>query len=157
MKKPSHVQANLWLALGLCVTNAHAADATLPAWLAGCWQQDKGERGSMEVWMPAAGDAMFGVSRTVRNGKTVAHEFMQIRVQSDSIVFIALPSNQREATFNAVRQGGREIVFENLQHDFPQRIMYRRTDADTLSARVEGMREGKLRGIDYSFKKAACE
>ena len=29
------------------------------------------------------------------------------------------------------------VVFENLQHDFPQRIIYRR-DGDRLCARVEG-------------------
>lgn len=159
MKNTSHVRANLALALALATTmvSAHAGDLTLPAWLAGCWEQEKGERGSLEMWMPAAADAMLGTSRTVRNGKTVAHEFMQIRVQSNALVFIALPSNQREATFTAVRNLEREIVFENLQHDFPQRIIYRRTGADALSARVEGMREGKLRGIDYSFKKVSCD
>ena len=106
--------------------------------------------------MPPAGDVMLGMSRTIRDGKAVAHEFMQIRLQSNALVFIALPSSQSEATFTAVRNAEREIVFENLKHDFPQRIIYRRTGPDALSARVEGLREGKLRGIDYSFKKAAC-
>jgi len=157
MKKPSHVQANLVLVSSLLATNIHAVDMTAPEWLAGCWAQEKAERGSIEMWMPPAGDVMLGMSRTVRDGKTTAHEFMQIRVQSNALVFIALPSSQREATFTAVRNADREIVFENLEHDFPQRIIYRRTGPDALSARIEGMREGKVRGIDYSFKKVACE
>lgn len=156
MKKPSRVQATFALAFALCMTRTHAAELTTPAWLAGCWAQEKGERGSLEIWMPPAGDAMLGMSRTIRDGKAIAHEFMQIRVRSNALVFIALPSNQREATFTAVRNTNDEIVFENLEHDFPQRIIYRRTGPEALSARVEGMREGKLRGIDYSFKKATC-
>lgn len=157
MKTPSHVQASFVLSIMMLVTSADATELAMPAWLAGCWEQEKGERGNLEVWMPPAGDVMLGMNRTVRNGKVVAHEFMQIRVQSNALVFIALPSSQSEATFTAVRNAEREIVFENLEHDFPQRILYRSAGPDALSARVEGMREGKLRGIDYSFKKVACE
>jgi len=156
MKRPSGVQANLALVLSLLAMSVHAEDAKLPEWLAGCWAQEKAERGSMEMWMAPAGDAMLGMSRTMRNGKAVAHEFMQIRARENALVFIALPSNQRETTFAAARIAEREIVFENLEHDFPQRVIYRRTAPDALSARIEGMREGKLRGIDFSFKKTAC-
>ncbi len=157
MKRPSRSHA-MWLVLTASwMTSSHAADLALPAWLAGCWAQERGERGSIEMWMPPAGGAMLGMSRTIRDGKAAAHEFMQIRAASNALVFIALPSNQREATFTAVRNTDREIVFENLEHDFPQRIIYRRTGAETLSARVEGMREGNLRGIDYAFKRTTCE
>ena len=157
MKRPSRSHA-MWLVLAASwMTSSQAADLALPAWLAGCWAQERGERGSIEMWMPPAGGAMLGMSRTIRDGKAAAHEFMQIRVASNALVFIALPSSQREATFTAVRNADREIVFENLEHDFPQRIIYRRTGAETLSARVEGMREGKLRGIDYAFKRTTCE
>jgi hypothetical protein len=159
MKTPSRLPAKL--ALLLLFSSGARADGSVDglnalAWLAGCWSQEKAETGSMEMWMAPAGGAMLGMSRTVRNGKTVAHEFMQIRADSNALVFIAQPSNQREARFRATRTAELEVVFENPEHDFPQRIIYRLSAPGVLSARIEGMRDGKLHGIDYPMKRMAC-
>jgi hypothetical protein len=128
------------------------------AWLAGCWAADPGEAGSGEQWLPPAGGTMLGVGRTVKNGRTVAHEFMQIRTdQQGRLVFIALPSGQREASFAATSLTENSVSFENPQHDFPQRIRYAAMPGDRLAARIEGMRNGALRGVDFPMKRVACE
>jgi len=128
------------------------------AWLTGCWSPEGGEPGSMEHWLPPAGGSMLGVGRTIKNGKTVDHEFMQIRLSaSGKLVFIALPAGQSEATFTAVSVTKNEVIFENLQHDFPQRVIYRSVSGERLEARIEGMRERKLRGIDFPMKRVPCE
>ena len=63
-----------------------------------------GEAGSVEQWTSPAGKTLFGVSRTVRNSETVAHEFLQIReTETGEIEYIAKPSGQTEATFLMVR------------------------------------------------------
>lgn len=49
------------------------------SWLSGCWAREQGEPGSGEMWTAPAGGTMLGISRTIRAGKTVEHEFMQIR------------------------------------------------------------------------------
>jgi hypothetical protein len=43
--------------------------------------------------------------------------------------------------------------WERSAHDFPQRVIYRRRGADSLLARVEGMRGGQLRGLDYPYRR----
>jgi hypothetical protein len=50
-----------------------------------------------------------------------------------------------------------EIVFEDPEHDFPQKITYRRSGADSLYARVEGDRNGRQQPIDYAFKRVGCD
>jgi Domain of unknown function (DUF6265) len=139
---------------------ARAQDSQIGSlgWLAGCWAAEAGEAGSGEQWLPLAGGTMFGVGRTVKNGKTVAHEFMQIRTDPQGqVVFIAQPSGQREATFvaSSIVQGS--VVFENPQHDFPQRIRYSPMPGDRLAARIEGVRNGAQRGIDFPMKRVPCE
>ena len=100
---------------------------------------------------------MLGVSRTVRGGKAVEHEFMSIReISAGQIAFIAHPSGQQEATFPLLRSGTSELVFENLKHDFPQRIIYRLTARDRLMARIEGNRDGAAKGIDYPMTRGKC-
>lgn len=123
------------------------------AWISGCWASVSGEAGSGETWTSPAGGTLLGVSRTVKGGKTVAHEFMQIRETGPGqIAFIALPSGQKEASFPLVRLSGQEAVFENQQHDFPQRVIYRR-DGDLLTGRIEGRDGGETRGIDFPMKR----
>jgi hypothetical protein len=127
------------------------------SWLSGCWTAVGAEAGSGETWLAPAGGTLLGISRTVKGGKTVAHEFMQIReIEPGRIAFIALPSGQSEATFPLVSLTGQEAVFENPQHDFPQRVIYRR-DKDLLTGRIEGLRNGQVRGIDFPLKRAECD
>jgi hypothetical protein len=139
---------------------AHAEDAALLglAWLAGCWQLEGDEPGSGETWMPPAGGVMLGVARTVRGGRSVAHEFMQIRVTGPGqLAFTALPSGQAEATFPAVRVSATEVVFENPSHDFPQRVSYRQRPDGGLLARIEGRLDGVARAMDYPMRRIRCE
>lgn len=151
----------LIVSLGVLTSaNVIAAEAGIAslAWLAGCWQAEKGEPGSGEHWLPPAGGAMFGVSRTVKNGKTVEFEFIQLRENSEGkLVFIALPSGQKEATFVASAVGERSVTFENPRHDFPQKVSYRLQPEGRLVARIEGTRGGALRGVDFPMKRVACD
>jgi len=125
-------------------------------WIAGCWVAPGAEGGTGEHWTPAAGGVMFGVSRTIRNGRLAAFEFMQFRESADGLVFIAQPSGAAPTTFTMKRLTADEVMFENPAHDFPQRVIYRRA-GDGLVARIEGRIDGKLQGIDYPLRRMACE
>lgn len=145
------------LALMLAASAAGAATIADLSWLSGCWANDLGEDGSGELWTRAAGGTLFGVSRTVKSGKTVGHEFMQIReVEPGQLAFIARPSGQAEATFKLVRATKNELVFENPAHDFPQRVIYRLDSADRLVGRVEGKNDGREQAFDYPMKRSRC-
>lgn len=138
-----------------------AADGPLARldWLAGCWQSEGREPGSGEHWLPPAGGTMFGISRTLRDGWTVAWEFMQIRPDAAGrLEFIALPSGQAETIFRqAAETVAGEIVFENLGHDFPQRVIYRLANGERLLARIEGERNGVARSIDFPMRRIPCD
>ena len=100
---------------------------------------------------------MLGMARTVKGGATKEFEFMQIRATADhSLEFIAKPSGQAEATFTLLRQSDSETVFENLQHDFPQRIIYR-LEQGKLHARIEGKRNGAIQGIEFPMVRTKCD
>lgn len=73
------------------------------------------------------------------------------------LVFIALPSGQKETTFVASAVGKDSVTFENPQHDFPQKVLYRLQSSDRLVARIEGTRGGTLRGVDFPMKRVACD
>lgn len=146
--------------LALSVGSAHAAPDALAqlGWLAGCWRAAGAEAGSVEQWMAPAGGTMLGMSRTVKGGKTVAHEFLQIRESAPGkLAFIAMPSGQPAASFGVLELSAHHVVFENPAHDFPQRVIYRRDGDAILNARIEGMIKGKSKTIDFPMRRTRCD
>ncbi len=140
------------------VAAAAEPEITRLAWLAGCWASDGGEAGSGEQWTALAGETMLGMGRTVRRGKTVNSEFMELRHLPDGrLAFIAHPSGQPTAAFPVLTLTDTSVVFENLQHDFPQRVAYVRAGDSKVRARIEGMRKGALRVIEFPLTRVPCD
>lgn len=128
------------------------------SWLAGCWEANRNGRAINEQWMKPSGGIMLGMARTVAQSKATEFEFTQIREDKDgAIYYIAKPSGQAEASFKLVKLQNQEAIFENPQHDFPQRIIYRLQPDGSLFARVEATVKGQMRGIDYPYKRAKCD
>jgi len=146
------------------VGSAGPATATEPpvriealAWLAGCWAPEGGEPGSVEQWTAPAGGTMLGLSRTIRNGTTRAHEFLEIQETPEGdLVYIAHPSGQATTPFRLLRLEEKSVVFENPEHDYPQRIRYRLEGEDRLAAGIEGVSEGKLEAREFPMRRIAC-
>jgi uncharacterized protein DUF6265 len=126
-------------------------------WLQGCWQSTRGESTVEEQWMPPRGGTMLGMGRTVRGGKTTEYELVVIKEQGDALAYEAHPSGQPSATFLSTMASESSVVFENAQHDFPQRVGYRRDGADGLQAWIEGDIKGKPRRVDFAYRRVRCD
>lgn len=126
------------------------------AWLAGCWELRSGPRVTLEMWMPAEGDMMLGASRTQVQGVTRDYEQLRIHAAEGALVYTASPSRQSPTAFPSVHVSDTALVFENLEHDFPQRILYRPQGPDSLVARIEGPGRDGPRGFDFPMARVAC-
>jgi len=142
------------------LTAAHAAQQAGPldrlGWLAGCWEMKRGARTTLEMWMPPAGGLMRGASRTTADGAVREFEHVRLRTDGGRLVYTALPSGQAEASFTSTEVSDSGFTVENLQHDFPQRIVYRRRGADSLVARIEGPGPGGTRAFEFPMRRASC-
>jgi hypothetical protein len=129
-------------------------DVSQLAWFAGCWQIVRGEQVIEEQWMAPSGGVMLAMSRTVREGRTTAMEFVTLRVVDGRIVYEANPSGQGPVGFAASFVSADRAVFENPTHDYPRRITYERKGADAISAWID---DGTgSRRIEYPFQRVAC-
>ena len=110
------------------------------AWISGAWQTEPGERRQIEEhWTSVGGGSMLGMSRTVVGEKTVEFEYLRIEQRADGIYYVAHPKARCPATdFKLTRASATEAVFENPQHDFPKRIVYRKSGDDALTASIDG-------------------
>jgi hypothetical protein len=126
------------------------------SWMRGCWEQVSGDRTTEEQWLSPRGGSMIGMSRTVGRSRMLEYEFIVIREDGGALVYEAHPSGQHGASFRSVEIGEASAVFENRQHDFPQRIGYERLSPDRLLAWIEGARDGKTRRVEFRYDRTAC-
>ena len=138
---------------------AHAADPTgiaRVAWLQGCWETSTAARTIEEQWTGPRGKSMLSLSRTVRADATVAYEFVILREQGEQLAYEAHPNEKAPATFVSKEISATQVVFENLAHDFPQRVGYQLKDPANLLAWIEGKLDGSPRKVEFPYRKVAC-
>jgi Domain of unknown function (DUF6265) len=135
---------------------ALAAQQAAPPWLAGCWRQAEAGQVTDEVWLPRAGGALLGMSRTVENDTLRTWEIMLIREGPNGLTFEVSPSGQPLATFLAASMSDSTIAFENLTRDYPQMIRYSRHGADSLLAVVSGTIHDRQRAIEFHYARVTC-
>lgn len=99
---------------------------------------------------------MVGMSRTVAGGAMRAWEALRIVTDSGRLAYVAQPNGRTATAFPAVLTTDTLAVFENVVHDFPQRIAYRRVSRDSLVARISAERDGTSRGMEIRMKRVNC-
>lgn len=117
---------------------AQTSDPSLPelAWLSGYWTSSEDGTTIEELWTEGSGYMMLGVHRDVfANGRS-SFEYLRIMRTRDGIVYVASPGGKPGTSFTMIENKDQKVVFENLENDFPQRIIYSRAK-DTLTARIE--------------------
>lgn len=107
-------------------------------WLAGHWSGLDGATQMEEVWIPPKGGIMVGVHRDVFENGRFFFEYLRIEDTNDGIVYYASPVGREATAFPLKVLDGASVTFENLNHDFPQRISYR-VVGDSLYVQAEGV------------------
>ncbi|MAI91814.1 DUF6265 family protein [Ponticaulis sp.] len=104
-------------------------------WLIGCWAT---EQGTVEDWSSSDMNTLLGEGRSPRSDGTVFTEYLTISRNKDELYYLAAPTGTEPIMFTASERGAGMAVFENPDHDYPQRISYQR-NGDTLSATISLM------------------
>jgi CubicO group peptidase (beta-lactamase class C family) len=126
-------------------------------WLVGCWERARPTGRIVESWTAPANGVMAGVGMSVRDTTRRVNERLRLFYRGDTLIYEASPARQSMNEFKSTKISADELVFEDREHDFPQKITYRRIGADSLFARIEGDRAGRMQPIDYPFKRVACD
>lgn len=128
-------------------------------WMPGCWEGTLSNGARYEEWwMPEAGGLMQGVARMTRDERTITFEFMVLGVEDGNPVFTAQPAGAPAPTrFPLARRDGERWVFENPDHDFPNRVVYANPAVgDAPFARIEGESGGQERSLEFPLARVTC-
>jgi len=149
------VRAAIVFALTISATHpAHAGGLNALGWMAGSWAGEQNGKREEEHWMAPRGDLMVGMHRDSRAGKPASFEFFRIQEREDGVYYLTQPGGAPVTAFKLVEQGARSVVFENKEHDFPQRIIYWQERPDELRAKIAGTMKGKADSLQWRWTRS---
>lgn len=110
-------------------------------WVIGKWEQVTKDGVLYEFWSKVNDSMYSGKSFMISNLDTIFSEKISLVLRNSDLYYIPTVSHQNNSepvTFKLVSNKSNEMVFENKQHDFPQRIIYSHQTSDSFYARIEG-------------------
>ena len=126
----------------------------LLAWLEGDWVRKTKHGEATESWIRVSDHTMEGVAFVASGDSVRISEYLRIEQFGDEVFYTAKPSqNPFPTSFRMTEHGRERFVFENPDHDFPQRIIYTWDGDDALMARIEGLLDGEVQRMDFSFER----
>jgi hypothetical protein len=123
--------------------------------MTGCWRGLSASGSTIEEQYTAtSNNLMLGLTRYLREGNTRSFEFTMIGNVSGGSHLIPHPGGKASVTFKEAGRTDARVVWENPDHDYPQRIIYHRFAPDSMSARIELMTGGNA--TEYRMGKVGC-
>lgn len=132
------------------VARVAAASVADLGWLGGCWGATEGTRETIECWLPPLGGVMLAINRD-GSPRGAFFEYLRIASVEGVVTYLASPLGRTPTPFSLVALGEERAVFENLAHDFPQRITYRRR-GDALDVQIEGVADGAVKSSQWTWQ-----
>lgn len=108
-------------------------------WLIGDWEGKLGKATISESWSKGNELTLIGEGATIVDGKVVVQENLQLHRMGGHLGYIASPNNAPPTFFTLISVETNSWVFENKEHDFPQRIIYSKKDENNYVVRIEGV------------------
>lgn len=134
-----------------------AADFKRLQGLEGTWTMQTKRGITYESWVKVNDSVLAGKSyRLINTMDTLLLEEVQLVRKSNAIFYIPVVQGQNDllpVTFKLISTEKDVFVFDNPEHDFPQKINYELPKNDNLHAWIEGMDKGSYRKSDFYYKK----
>ncbi len=140
-----------FLVLIACKTQVELSEMS---WFLGKWQVN--ESNSFEEWESVADNLYRGKEYKIRKNDTLVTETITIVQKGKEVFYIPSVKDQNEGksvAFKLISKNAEELIFENKNHDFPQRIIYVKVGEDQIDARIEGIKQGFFSELKFKLKR----
>ncbi len=123
-------------------------------WLLGQWEGDQGTGVYHEEWGKVSEKEFRGKAYLIKNSEITNQEKLKLYTDDTWVYFVAdVSHNPDPVSFKMTGMENSKVVFENPQHNFPQKITYEKIGSDSLLAVIEAEIDGILKRIEFSLKK----
>jgi hypothetical protein len=129
--------------------------------MTGCWRGQFGGGAAgpgtiEEYYSTPTSNMIIGVTRFMRGGRTVDFEFTRIMASDSDVTLMPQPRGRPPTSFRMTASDSSSALWENPQHDFPQKISYRRIAGDSIIAAIEGPGQNGTQRMEWRMGKVRC-
>ncbi|WP_162128328.1 DUF6265 family protein [Flavobacterium phycosphaerae] len=125
-------------------------------WLIGNWENKMPEGILTESWKKENDSTFSGESYFINPKDTVHFESIRLIQKEDELIYTATVPGQNDdepVDFKLTSDTESIFTFENPAHDYPQKITYKKVDANNLVATISGKQQGKDSQESYPMKR----
>ena len=125
-------------------------------WLIGDWQSKSAKGILIETWHQLNDSTLAGKSYFMSGADTLSLENIRLEQRMDKLFYIPTVKDQnmgQAVHFTMTRMTDSLMIFENPEHDFPQKISYSKVGNDSLMAEVSAMIDSKVKSQTFRMGK----
>ncbi len=120
----------------------------------GKWKAEFPNSAFYEEWTKESDTKFIGMAYTIKDGDSTPSEVLSLEYIDDGyhngVYYIATPVLQTETYFKFSEGTDKDAEFLNPDHDFPQRIAYRKVDEDRMFVVVDNIDENS-KTLEFNF------
>lgn len=141
----------------VCCKKSEKQNKINPAnWLIGSWENNSEQGNLSESWKKQNDSTFIGQSYFIKGKDTLHHESIVLDQKGDDFFYTTTvkgQNNDQAIRFKMTSATAKQLVFENLKHDYPQKIVYNKITKDSLVAKISGIQQGKPSAESFPMKK----
>jgi hypothetical protein len=123
-------------------------------WLIGSWQNEVLDGTIYESWVFKNDSTLVGESSFVVGSDTLFSETISLEQNGNALYYIPTVQDQNDGQpvrFTLTSSTEDQLIFDNPEHDFPQKISYHLIRTDSLCVRISGEVEGHWKQEVFPF------
>jgi hypothetical protein len=126
------------------------------SWLLGNWENKSADGNLTENWKKVNDSTFEAQSYYIKEKDTLHFESIILQQKGEELTYTATvqgQNNDKPVAFKLTTATDKQVAFENLKHDYPQKISYTQITPDSLVAKISGIQQGKPSSESFSMKK----
>ncbi|MDI5898437.1 DUF6265 family protein [Flavobacterium yafengii] len=126
------------------------------SWLLGNWENKSADGNLTENWEKVNDSTYQAQSYYIKEKDTLHFESITLQQKGENLTYTATvkgQNNDKPVAFKLTIGTEKQLAFENLKHDYPQKISYTQITPDSLVAKISGIQQGKPSSEQFSMKK----
>ncbi|MGO4905910.1 DUF6265 family protein [Flavobacterium sp. W20_MBD1_R3] len=125
-------------------------------WILGNWENKSVDGNLTENWKKVNDSTYEAKSYLIKEKDTLHVESIILQQRGEELSYLAAVQGQNEnkpVAFKLTTETEKQLVFENLKHNYPQKISYTQITPGSLTAKISGIQHGKPSSEQFSMKK----
>lgn len=125
-------------------------------WILGNWESKSADGNLTETWKKVNDSTFHANSYFIKEKDTLHFESITLQQRGEELTYSAAvqgQNNDKPVAFKLTTATEKQMIFENLKHDYPQKISYTQISPDSLVAKISGIQQAKPSSEQFSMKK----